>query len=290
MQRAHHFLFAPEPKLLEDNLAMQIAGLPGPDAVKAAMDGLTSRFAELGGPEVAAAFVQQIEHSVCIRSRIVEHRLEQRKGTDLRQLVVLGAGLDTLAYRRPDLLGDLKVFEVDHPDTQKLKREALDRAEIAVPDNVEFSAFDFENQTLSEALEQSGIDGSVPTLFTWLGVHMYLTDDAVKATLAALGKFARGSELVMDFVPEESAELEGAVEDSVTQLRKVVESMGEPMRSRYAPDAIESRLNDAGFTNVTFYSGKRIVDEILGGARDTYAMPDEAVSTLSATILADPRS
>jgi O-methyltransferase involved in polyketide biosynthesis len=113
---------------------------------------------------------------------------------------------------------------------------------------------------------------------------MYLTDDAVKATLAALGKFARGSELVMDFVPEESAELEGAVEDSVTQLRKVVETMGEPMKSRYSPDKLETRLHDAEFTNVDFYSAKRIVNEMLGGARDAFAMPDDAVHTLVAHI------
>lgn len=284
MQRAHHFLFAPEPKLLEDHLALSISGLPDADAAKAANDGLIDSFTQLGGKQVAASFVEQIEHSICIRSRLVEHRLQSRQGTGLKQLVILGAGLDTLAFRKADLLRDLKVFEVDHPDTQKLKHQALERAGIDIPSNLTFAAFDFENQTLAEALRLSGIDHSVPTMLTWLGVHMYLDDEAVRATLAALGAFAAGSELVMDFMPEESAVLADAVEDSISELRKVVEQMGEPIKSRYDQETLESRLLDAGFTNADFYSGARIVEEVLDGARQAFCMPDEAVSTLVAHI------
>lgn len=284
MQRAHHHLFAPEPKLLEDHLALPISGLADGVAVKAAMDGLIGSFAQLGSRDVAAAFVEQIEHSVCGRSRVVEHRLQQRQSSGLGQVLILGAGLDTLAFRRADLLAEFEVIEVDHPDTQGLKRSALARANIDVPENVRFVAFDFENQTLGEALAEGGVDPQVPALFTWLGVNMYLTDETVKATLKVLGGFAKGSEAVMDFVPEESATLENAVEDSITQLRKVVEQMGEPMKSRYKPEALESRLREAGFSQVEFYSAKRIVDEVLGGVRGSYCMPDEAVSILAATV------
>ncbi len=277
-------MFAPEPKLLEDNLALAISGLPDAEAVKAANDGLVASFTQLGGKEVAASFVEQIEHSICIRSRLTEHRLQARRGSDLQQLVILGAGLDTLAYRRAELLGDLKVFEVDHPDTQNLKHEALDRAGIDIPEKLSFAAFNFENQTLAEALQQSGINPAVPTMFTWLGVHMYLDDAAVRTTLAVLGSFAAGSELVMDFMPEESAVLADAVEDSIAELRKVVEQMGEPIKSRYKEETLESRLLDAGFTKADFYTGARIKDEVLDGARESFCMPDEAVSTLVAHI------
>ena len=283
MQRAHHHLFASEPKLLEDDLALPISGLPDGDAVKAAMAALTAGFAQLGDAEAAVSFVEQIEHAVCIRSRLVEHRLSARQGPDLGQLVILGAGLDTLAYRRADLLSGLSVFEVDHPDTQELKRASLAQAGIKIPDNVKFAAFDFENQTLAEALEQSGIDATVPTLFTWLGVHMYLDDASVKSTLAALGSFAAGSEIVMDFIPEENPELADEVENSVQDLQKIVEQMGEPIKSRYAPDALEERLIEAGFSRVNFYSGDRIVREILDGASHAYCMPGHAVSLLCAT-------
>jgi len=284
MQRAFHYLFAPEPKLLRDDLALALSGLPDADAVKTAMTGLRQSFAALGGEDVAAAFVQQVEHAVCIRSRMAEQRLQQRVAEDLQQLVILGAGLDSMAYRHAHKIAGIKVFEVDHPDTQKLKRQALANADIAVPENLEFVAFDFENQTLVEAMQQGGIDTAQVTLFTWLGVHMYLTDAAVKTTFAALGRFAPGSELIMDFLPKESAELESSVEDSISELRKVVEQMGEPMKSRYDQAGLEERLRNAGFDHVAYYDSVRIVAEFLDGARESYCMPDEAVSTLIARI------
>ena len=284
MQRAHHFLFAPEPKLLEDNLAMAIAGLPDAAAVKEAMAGLTEGFSSLGGPEVASAFMLQIEHAVCIRSRLAEARLVEGLANGLGQLVILGAGLDTIAYRHAEKIKGIKVFEVDHPDTQLLKRAALERAKIAIPDNLEFAAFDFDRQTFPEAMRLGGIDPALPTLFTWLGVHMYLADETVKATFAALGDFAHGSELVMDFMPIESAKLADAVEDSISELRKVVEQMGEPMKSRYSQSELDERLRAAGFNDVIFYDSVKIVDELLGGARSSYCMADAAVSTLVAKI------
>lgn len=284
MQRAHHFLFAPAPKLLEDNLAMSISGLPDVAAVKDAMAQLTDGFSALGGHEVASSFMQQIEHSVCIRSRLAEQRLVEGLGHGLEQLVILGAGLDTIAYRHAEKTAGIKVFEVDHPDTQLLKREALERAGIPIPENLQFAAFDFDQQTLSEAMRLGGIDPALPTLFTWLGVHMYLTDETVKATFAALGEFAKGSELVMDFLPVESAELADAVEDSISELRKVVEQMGEPMKSRYCQSDLDERLSAAGFSDVIFYDSVKIVDELLGGVRGSYCLPDAAVSTLVAKI------
>jgi methyltransferase (TIGR00027 family) len=284
IQRAHHFLFAPEPKLLEDNLAMLIAGMPDAAAVKNAMAGLTSGFSSLGGPEVVSAFMLQIEHAVCIRSRLAEARLIEGLKNGLGQLVILGAGLDTIAYRHAEKAAGIKIFEVDHPDTQVLKKAALERSEIPIPENLQFTAFDFNRQTLAEAMRLGGIDPALPTLFTWLGVHMYLTDETVKATFSALGNFARGSELVMDFMPVESVKLADAVEDSIAELRKVVEQMGEPMKSRYSQSELDERLRTAGFNEVIFYDSVKIVNELLGGARSSYCMADAAVSTLVAKI------
>lgn len=284
MQRAYHHLFAPEPKLLEDNLAMALVGLPGADTVKTAMDALRDSFSALGPPEVVDPFLMQVEHSVCIRSRVAESRLHERLEHDLEQLVILGAGLDTMAYRHAAALRGIKVFEVDHPDTQELKRASLERAEINIPDNLEFVAFDFEHQTLGEALAESGIDLGLQSLITWLGVHMYLDDETVKATFEPVGKFARGSELIMDFLPRENPDLADEVEHSISELRKVVEQMGEPMKSRYNEAELQQRLMGAGFSDVTFLDTQAIVRRFLGGARDSYCMPDDAVHTLIARI------
>lgn len=281
IQRAHHHLFAPEPHLLDDTLALPISGLPNEAAVKAAIEGLVAGFAQLGGEDVAREFVRQVEHAVCARSRFVEERLEQG---EFAQLVMLGAGLDTLPYRGRELLAGVDVFEVDHPDTQAAKRAALDNAGIAVPGNVRFVPFDFENTTLADALDAGGLDRGKRTLFAWLGVNMYLTDEAVRATARAMAGFAPGSEAVMDFVPTESTELDGAVEDSITELRKMVESMGEPIRSRFSIESLEAVLTECGFARVKHLSGRMIRDRFLGGQDDAYSMPDEAVHIVAAIV------
>ena len=230
IQRAHHHLFSPEPHILDDNLALAISGLPDANAVKAANDGLVAGFSALGGEDVARAFVTQVEHAVAARARFVEEKMESAR---FEQFVLLGAGLDTLPYRRPDLFKTCPAIEVDHPDTQAFKRAALSNASIALPDHVGFVPFDFENTTLAEALDAGGVDRSKRTLFAWLGVNMYLTLDAIKATARVMASFATGSEAVMDFVPVESTQLEGSVEDSISELRKMVEKMGEPILSRW---------------------------------------------------------
>jgi len=282
--RAHHDLFAPGQKLLEDNLALTMSGLPGPDAVKGAVGGLIAGYAQLGGQEVAEAFVQQVEHSVCMRSRLVEERLQATLGSGLEQLVILGAGLDTAAYRHAEQLSDIAVFEVDHPATQSWKRQQLTNAGIDIPANLKFVSFDFENQTLADAFEAGGVANDKQTLFTWLGVLMYLSQDAIRSTLSVLADFPGGSELVLDFVPDTENGAQETVVGSIDELAKQVAEMGEPILSRYTPQRLESELLSAGFGKVDFYSGNRIIKEILGGDKEAFCMPNDVASLLCAQI------
>ena len=150
------------------------------------------------------------------------------------------------------------------------KREQLVAANIQTPENLRFVSFDFENQTLAEALKAGGIDSDVPAFFTWLGVQMYLTDEAVKATLGVMGAFPAGSEMVMDFISP-SYELDGDVsEESVADLQKVVTKMGEPVLSRYYENELEDILNAAGFNTVDFLSTQWLVDNYLGGEKKAF--------------------
>ena len=213
-----------------------------------------------------------------------KNRLAVARRNGLEQLVILGAGLDSTAYRCHDLTEELDIFEVDHPATQSWKQERLTEANIAIPDNLKFVTFDFEQQTLAEALAEGGLRKDAMTLFSWLGVHMYLTDDAVKNTLNVLGGFAEGSEIVMDFVMPDYSHQDGLIPDSVAQLSKVVSQMGEPFCSLYTEEELEARLLEAGFTEVTFYTAKMLVDQFLGGDKSAYVMPDEATSLLAARI------
>ena len=112
---------------------------------------------------------------IAARSRIAEDALNVAVNTGASQLVVLGAGLDTLAYRTP-LAGCLRMFEVDHPATQERKREMLAKAAIAVPDTLSFVAIDFERETLAEVLQSAGFNAAERSFFSWLGVVPYLTE------------------------------------------------------------------------------------------------------------------
>lgn len=284
VQRGYHNATAPEPKILRDDLALTLAGVETLDEAKVFIDNMINIFAGLSDLETARIFMGRIDGAVCMRSRVVEEKLAIARERGVKQLVILGAGLDTTAYRRLDLTDGLQVFEVDHPSTQAWKRERLKDAKIDIPENVKFVAFDFENQTLAEALNLGGVKIDAVTFFTWLGVHMYLTDEAVRATLGVMGAYPKGSEMVMDFISP-SYVLEGGVpEDSVDYLQKVVTDMGESVKSKYYESELEDILKSAGFAGVDFLSASWLRDNYLDGVQEAFDMPDNATSILSAVI------
>jgi len=281
VQRGHHNATAPEPKILRDDLALALAGVGTVEDAQVFISNMIDTFASLSDRETAEIFMGRIDGAVCMRSRVVEEKLAVARRRGVKQLVILGAGLDTTAYRRTDLTDGLQVFEVDHPSTQVWKRERL---EIDIPDNVKFVAFDFEKQTLAEALKAGDVKSDIMTFFTWLGVHMYLTDEAVRSTLGVMGAYPKGSEMVMDFISP-SYVLEGGVpEESVAYLQKVVTDMGEPIQSKYYESELEDILKSAGFGTVDFLSAKWLVDNYLGGEKKAFDMPDEATSILATVI------
>ena len=284
VQRGHHYMTAPEPKILQDSLALALSGLENLDEAQGYINQMLDAFTALSDRTTAETFMKRIDGSVCMRSRVVEEELARVKKNGIQQLVVLGAGLDSTAYRRTDLTEGLQVFEVDHPSTQAWKRERLEAAKISIPDNLTFVSFDFEQQTLEQALKAGGIRFDVPTFFTWLGVHMYLTDEAVKSTLGVLGKFPKVSEIVMDFISP-SYVLDGEIaENSVEQLAKVVSEMGEPLKSEYYEHELEALLNKVGFNEVKFLNAGWLVENYLGGNKAAFDMPDAATSILYAVV------
>ena len=156
------------------------------------------------------------------------------------QYVLLGCGLDSFAYRSP-LAGRVRVFEVDHPATQEYKRRIR-----GVADGVRFVAVDFGRDSLAEALGRAGFDAGQPALVSWLGVTMYLDESAVEATVAVLGGFAPGSELVVDYM------LPAGMRDAAGQMYadlvgQAAAEWGEPWRSVFAPEAMAALLARHGF-------------------------------------------
>ena len=134
---------------------------------------------------------------VVVRSRIAEDEIARAADRGVTQYVVLGAGLDTFAYRNPH--ASVRVFEVDQPSTQRLKHERLATAGIAVPDNLTWVPFDFTRQTLPDALAAAGFDRTKPAVFAWLGVVMYLERlDAIE-TLRYISTLPTGTAVVFDY-------------------------------------------------------------------------------------------
>jgi methyltransferase (TIGR00027 family) len=202
-----------------------------------------------------------LRYLVVSRSRLAEDRLAAAVARGLRQAVVLGAGLDTLALRNPHRDAGLKVYEVDHPLTQAWKRERLAAAGLADAE-LHFTPVDFERQDFMAELGKSGFDREAPAFFLWLGVVPYLSRAAIEATLAAM---ARGpAEVVFDYGEPPEA-FDAARRAWLETFLAHLAALGEPLLSHFHPAAAAALLRQAGFAEVEDF-GPHEMARYLGGA------------------------
>jgi methyltransferase (TIGR00027 family) len=169
--------------------------------------------------------------------------------------VVLGAGLDTFAYRSPH--AGLRVFEVDHPATQVWKREELRAAGIAIPAALTFVPVDFERETLADGLGQCGFDLSAAAFFSWLGVTPYLTREACMTTLSFIAKMPAGSGVVFDFAVDRKL-LNVGQRMALAALSRRVARYGEPFQLFFEPEKLQDELKSLGFRRTEFLQGKEL--------------------------------
>ena len=219
--------------ILLDPLAARILG---PDAETS----LSHAEAHPSGP--------RIRWFIAARSRIAEDALTVAAGDGARQLVVLGAGLDTLAYRTP-LADRLRIFEVDHPATQAWKRQRLSAAAIPLPKTLTFVPIDFERETLAETLTAAGFDPTRRTFFSWLGVVPYLTEPAIFSTLFWMAQLPGGTEVVFDYV-NPAVSVAPAGRAAHQGLAERVASLGERFQSYFDTGPLCAKLSAAGFRHV----------------------------------------
>ena len=193
---------------------------------------------------------------IAARSRFSEDVLAQAVADGVPQYVLLGAGLDTFAYRAAQTYPGLAVFEVDHPATQGWKRERLSDAGIAVPAALTFAPVNFERETLADGLTRAGFDKTKPALFAWLGVVPYLTHEAIMATLRFIAGLPRGSAVIFDYGEPPQAR-EGLQRQAAVALMERVAAAGEPFRSYFMPDELVRDVSALGFSHVEdFNAGK----------------------------------
>jgi methyltransferase (TIGR00027 family) len=186
---------------------------------------------------------------VAMRSRFAEDAARRAIGEGVRQILVLGAGLDTFAYRLEAVDG-LRVFELDHPATQRDKRRRLAEAGIGEPAHVVYVGHDFERGSMTATLAAGGFDASRRAFVLWLGVTPYLTEEATFATLAELARFPGGVEVAFDYANPTHAIDDAATRAHRERLEANVAAKGEPFRCHFDTDALIKRARALGYSEI----------------------------------------
>ena len=223
--------------------------------------------AEANLPEQPKNFVAaRFRAFIIARSRFAEDELAAAVSRGVKQYVVLGAGLDTFAYRNP--FPELHVFEVDHPATQAWKLKRLAQAGIAVPSSMTFAPVDFERETFDDGLRKAGFNERAPTFFSWLGVTMYLDPEVVLATLRAIHEMNASNAVTFDYaVPRETLGFVGRL--TLDAMSRKVAKAGEPFRGFFAPAALIASLRTMGYADIEDIGSPELDARYFSGRADS---------------------
>jgi methyltransferase (TIGR00027 family) len=250
--RALHVLLDDKPSVFTDEVGAKII----------AEDNWRSR------PDMGADFSKSMRASIVGRARLIEDLVEERFNEGVKQYVVLGAGLDTFAFRRNELASQMQVFEVDQPGPQAWKRKRLAELGMTVPNTLRFVPVDFEaGQSWWDELIKAGFDQNKPAIIVSTGVSMYLTKEANLATLKQIARLAPGSSFAMTFML--ALELLEAKEKSIMEfvMKKANES-GTPFVSLFKPDDMVDLATSAGFKEAKYLSAKEVFERYFAGRKD----------------------
>jgi methyltransferase (TIGR00027 family) len=251
--RAIHVLVDPKPHVLEDEVGLKLA---------APAEGWRDR------PDMNPQFTKTFRASILARARFIEDLVTEQAAQGVGQYVILGAGLDTFAQRRPEIASKLKVFEVDTPGPQAWKRQSLIDLGYGIPDWLKFVPVDFE-EGLSwwDKLKASGFDADKPAVAVSTGVSMYLTKEAVLATLRQMAVLASGSTLAMTFIlPIELMAPEERV--GFQMAEKGARASGTPFLSYFSPAEIQALAREADFKKVQHVSGADLAQRYFSNRTD----------------------
>jgi len=244
MRAAHQIL--DNPKIFEDPIALSILGTQGVSEIRSEKRKFKTRL---------HSYLRAI---VVARSRFVEDELSVAIKQGIRQFVVLGAGLDTFAYRNRHSDAGLKVFEIDYPATQEWKRSQLNAANISIPESLTFVPIDFESQSLRDRLQEVGFKADKPSFFSWLGVTMYLNKETVMSTMKYItSSTPSGSLIIFDYTVPPSSQ--NFIRRFVFRLlaRKMA-VIGEPWQTFFDPQQLAIELKDIGFAHVKDFDPENI--------------------------------
>jgi len=265
--RALHLEADPPPHVFEDAVGLKLAAP-------------ASGWQQRGD---MSPFTRPFRASILARGRFVEDLVEAQAARGVAQYVILGAGLDTFAQRKPELAARMRVFEVDRPGPQAWKRQRLAELGFGVPAHLRFVPVDFEaGDVWWKRLAAAGFDAKQPAVVASMGVSMYLTHDAIAATLRQVAALAPGSTLVMSFMlPIELADPE--VRPGIELAAKGARANGTPFISFFRPEEMLALAREAGFRQVQHVSAAALAERYFAGRTDGLRPPDNSEELLVAT-------
>jgi methyltransferase (TIGR00027 family) len=269
MWRAMHVQVDPPPHVLEDEIGLRLVA---PD------EGWRRR------PDMDPHATRLFRASIVARARFIEDLVVEKAGHGVGQYVILGAGLDTFAQRRPEIASRLLVFEVDQPGPQAWKRQRLIELGFGVPEWLRFVPLDFEaGGSWWERLKSSGFDASQPAVVASTGVSMYLTKDAIAATLRQVAALAPASTFAMTFLmPLELADPE--VRPGLEMAERGARASGTPFISFFTPAEMLTLAHEAGFREVQHVSAATLSQRYFAGRTDGLHPPNNSEELLIATV------
>jgi len=267
MWRALHAEADAPPHVLEDTIGLELLA---PDA----------NWRERG--DMNPQFTRPFRASIVARARFIEDLVVEALDRDVAQYVILGAGLDSFAQRRPEIAARLNIFEVDPPGPQAWKRRRLIELGYGVPERLHFVPVDFEaGESWREKLVQNGFDESKPAIVVSTGVSMYLTKEANAATLREVAGFASGSTFAMTFLlPIELADPD--VRPGLEMAEKGARASGTPFISFFTPAQIQALAHDAGFKDARHVSAEDLTRRYFANRTDGLRPPNNAEELLIA--------
>lgn len=242
------------PLIHDDPLAAQILG---PDWESAIRGDLT---------KFNTPLFKGLRASVVARSRLSEDLWDEAKRSGVTQYVILGAGLDTFAYRTSESV-ESRIFEVDLPDMQHWKRRRLRKARVPEPDFVSYVPCDFERTPLAVALNKAGFCADKPAFFSWLGVTMYLREETILSTLRFVASLKPNSTIVFDFIVTPA--ILSDRERMASEMLFARASEGEePWETVFDPGELKRLLHSLGYGHVELYLAQRVNDLYFSGRED----------------------
>ncbi|WP_426399221.1 class I SAM-dependent methyltransferase [Ralstonia sp. R-29] len=267
--RALHVQIDAPPHVLEDTVGLQLLAPPSDWQQRGDMD-----------PQ----FTRPFRASIVARARFIEDLVIEHAARGLSQYVILGAGLDSFAQRRPDVASRMTVFEVDPPNPQAWKRQRLVELDFGIPDWLRFVPVDFEaRESWQDALVAAGFDTSKPAVVVSTGVSMYLTKEANAATLRQVASLAPGSMFAMTFLlPLEMAAPE--VRPGLEMAEKGARASGTPFISFFTPPDMLALARENGFRDAQHISADTLTQRYFAGRADGLRPLANAEELLIATV------